>query len=93
MNTGSISTGCLLLFAVLLPVVVFFVVFLLGRSMLWTRKNNTNRIRGIWFLSISYFVMGLVQGTTDGLIVNMVLWIALGIGLAVYAIDLSRRSK
>ena len=37
--------------------------------------------------------MGLIRTMGGFCMVNMALWIALGIGWAVYAIDLSRRSK
>jgi hypothetical protein len=36
-----------------------------------------------------YFVMALIQGSEGGM-VNMALWIALGIGWAVYAVNSSR---
>jgi hypothetical protein len=89
-NSALIPPGFLLLFAVFLPVVVFGVVLLIGRLGLWSQESDRNRIRGIWFLSLSYFVIGLIQGS-DGGIVKMALWVAPGIGWAVYAINLSRR--
>jgi len=90
-NSAFITPCFLLLVGVLLPVVVLGVVLLIGRVGLWSQESNRNRIRGIWLLSMFYFVIGLIHGS-DGGTVNMALWIALGIGWAGYAIFLSRRS-
>ena len=90
MNAEFITSGFFLLLAVLLPFVVFGVVFLTGRFIVWSRESIKNQIYGICFISLSYFAIAFIQGK-DGRILNMALWIALGIGWAVYAIALFRR--